>query len=189
MPHPLPDQIDTRRLCLRRPDLPDAHSLFQAYTQDRKVCRYMVWQPHASESVTRAFVESCIAAWNGGGSRPYVIVERAAIDDAQPKTGVNPAIGMIDASLLGATVDVGYVLARAHWGRGLIPEALSALTDAALRSSAIFRVQATCDTENTPSQRTLEKSGFVCEGKLARHTVHPNLSPEPRACFMYARVR
>jgi len=46
------------------------------------------------------------------------------------------AIGMIEARTLGSTVDIGYVLARAHWGRGLMPEAIRALTATALADSA-----------------------------------------------------
>ena len=96
---------------------------------------------------------------------------------------------MIEARPQGTTVDIGYVLAQAHWGQGLMPEAIAAVATAALAVPAFFRVQATCDVENRPSQRALEKAGFLREGRLERFTVHPNISPEPRACYMYARCR
>jgi RimJ/RimL family protein N-acetyltransferase len=178
MPHLLPDRIDTRRLRLRAPEVADARSIFHAYAQNSEVCRFMVWTPHASGAVTRDFVESCIAAWAEDERRPYVLADRSS----------DLAIGMIEARLLATTVDIGYVLARSHWGQGLMPEAIDALAATALASPHIYRVQATCDTENIPSQRALEKSGFSREGRLERYTVHPNLSPEPRACFMYGRV-
>jgi ribosomal-protein-alanine N-acetyltransferase len=179
MPRLLPDQIDTKRLRLRKPDLVDARSIFQADTQDSEVCRFMIWTPHASETATREFIESCIEAWTESGRQPYVIAERNS----------SVAIGMIEARVLGTAIDIGYVLAKPNWGKGLMPEAISALADAALESPRIYRVQATCDTENIPSQRALEKSSFIREGRLERYTVHPNLSPEPRACFMYAKFR
>jgi [ribosomal protein S5]-alanine N-acetyltransferase len=53
----------------------------------------------------------------------------------------------------------------------------------------IYRVHAACDVENIASQRALEKASFVREGRLERFTVHPNISPEPRPCFMYAKCR
>ena len=96
---------------------------------------------------------------------------------------------MLEARMLGTTVDIGYVLARTRWGNGFMPEAVQSLTAAALGDPRIFRVQATCDTENIPSQRVLEKSGFAREGRLERYTVHPSVSTEPRACFMYAKCR
>jgi [ribosomal protein S5]-alanine N-acetyltransferase len=176
---PLPEILTTTRLRLRCPVAADASTIFRSYTQDLEVCRFMIWRPHASESVTEEFLASCIKEWKTGTRLAYVITELHA----------NVAIGMLEARTQGTTVDIGYVLARSHWGKGFMPEAIQALTGAALRSSSVFRVQATCDTENIPSQRALEKSGFSREGRLERYTVHPNISSEPRACFMYAKCR
>jgi [ribosomal protein S5]-alanine N-acetyltransferase len=176
---PLPEEIITQRLRLRRPKIGDASAIFQAYAQDPKVCRFMIWTPHASETATCKFIDLCIQAWKVGDRFPYVITERES----------SVAIGMLEARMQGTAVDIGYVLARAHWGKGFMPEAIQALTSVALENPGIFRAQATCDTENIPSQRALEKSGFVREGRLERFTVHPNISPEPRACFMYAKCR
>lgn len=175
----LPESIDTSRLRLRSPVVTDAEVIFSAYAQDLQVCRFMVWTPHSSAAVTRDFIVSCIDAWRSRVRLPYVITEGDS----------DTAIGMLEARILGTALDIGYVLARSHWGRGYMPEAIQSLTDAALLKPTIFRVQATCDVENIPSQRALEKSGFKREGRLDRHTVHPNISSEPRACFMYAKCR
>ena len=177
--NPLAAHIDTPRLRLREPRLSDASVIFQAYTQDAEVCRFMVWRPHASEAVTREFLQWCSTAWAAGERLPYVIT----------RSDSDAAIGMIEARPQGTTLDIGYVLARAHWGQGLMPEAIRALADAALATPDFFRVQAACDVENIPSQRALKKAGFLREGRLERLTVHPNISPEPRACFMYASCR
>jgi RimJ/RimL family protein N-acetyltransferase len=179
MTRALPDTLPTARLLLRAPSVEDAPTLFQAYTQDPAVCRFMVWTPHISENDTHKFMARCMDAWAAGKQQPYVITPSDS----------NTAIGMIEARLLGTAVDIGYVLAQRHWGQGFMSEAIEAVTGAALSSLDIFRVQATCDTENTASQRTLEKSGFLREGRLERYTVHPNISPEPRACYIYARCR
>lgn len=175
----LPEEILTDRLRLRGPVVTDTATIFRAYAQDPVVCRYMIWVPHESEAITRSFIAACIDAWKGGNRMPYVITPR----------GSNDAIGMLEARVQGTAVDIGCVLARSHWGRGLMPEAIRALASASLSHPHIFRVQATCDVENVASRRALEKSGFIREGRLERYTVHPNLSPEPRACFMYAKWR
>jgi len=157
----------------------DASSIFRAYTQDPQVCRFMIWKPHVSETVTQEFIASCVEEWKAGSRLPYVITERHS----------DVAIGMLEARMQGTAVDIGYVLAASHWGKGFMPEAIQSLTGKALQNPGIFRVHAACDTENIPSQRALETSGFSREGRLERYTVHPNISPEPRACFMYARCR
>lgn len=98
-------------------------------------------------------------------------------------------LGMLEARVLGSTVDIGYVLSRSHWGGGLMPEAIRAVSQAALSSSNIYRVQASCDVDNRASARALEKSGFLREGRLEKYSAHPNIGNEPRACFMYACCR
>jgi ribosomal-protein-alanine N-acetyltransferase len=174
----LPERIKTARLVLRRPEAADAETIFQAYTQDPRVSRYMVWKPHTALAESQAFIASCMSDWALGHRRPYVLTE----------VGTDSAIGMLDARINGFTVDVGYVLAPVHWGKGCMPEAVAALVAVALEAG-FYRVQAFCDVDNRPSQRTLEKAGLNREGRLERYFVHPNLSPEPRPCFMYAKVR
>lgn len=177
---PLPTLLRTPRLLLREPRPEDAALIFEAYTQDPEVARYMIWRPHKTLRETRNFIDGCIKRWTSNQSRPYVLALHE--NEAVP-------IGMLDALVFSHTVDIGYVLARQYWGAGLMPEAIRALSEAALALPDYFRIQATCDSENIPSARTLEKSGFVREGRLERYIVHPNLGHEPRASFMYARCK
>jgi len=158
----------------------DAPLIFAAYASRPEVSRYMMWRPHQRVDETVDFIAGCIAAAERGTRFPYVLAERSA--PQQP-------IGVLEARPQQHLVDLGYVLGPAHWGRGYMPEAVQALTALCLQTNGIFRVQAFCDVDNRPSQRTLEKAGFVREGRHDRFVVHPNLSPEPRACFMYARCR
>jgi RimJ/RimL family protein N-acetyltransferase len=175
----LPEILETRRLRLRKPKTTDAARIFAAYGQDSDVAHYMIWRPHTDVEQTRDFIRGCVESWKGDHRLPYVIVH--AVDD-EP-------IGMLDARLHEHMVDIGYVLAKCEWGRGLMPEAIEALVNTLLSTAGIFRVQATCDVDNKASRRTLEKCGFKQEGRLERYTIHPNISREPRACYMYARCR
>jgi [ribosomal protein S5]-alanine N-acetyltransferase len=140
----------------------------------------MTWRPHTSLAETEEFIGGCVRDWLSGSRLPYMLTLRDAPDRA---------IGVLEARPVSHLLDIGYALSRAHWGKGLMPEAIRALADATLRNPEIFRVQATCDVENRASARALEKSGFFLEGRLERYTVHPNISPEPRPCFLYARCR
>jgi RimJ/RimL family protein N-acetyltransferase len=95
-------------------------------------------------------------------------------------------IGMLDPRIEGPKVGIGYIAARAHWGRGYVPEATRAIIDWAFRQSSIYRVYATTDVENSASRRVLEKVGMQCEGILRKFILHPNLSEIPRDSYMYA---
>jgi RimJ/RimL family protein N-acetyltransferase len=176
----LPTSFETARLVARLPIASDSEQLFAAYTSKPEVSRYMMWRPHTELSTTEAFVSECIAAAAAGTRFPYVLAR-------QELPGV--PVGMLEARPVNHRVDLGYVLAPAHWGQGLMPEAISSLAALALAQAGFFRVQAFCDVENLPSQRALEKARFVREGRHERFIVHPNLGAEPRPCYMYARCR
>lgn len=93
---------------------------------------------------------------------------------------------MIDIRPQDCRVELGFVLAQAHWGKGLMSEAISIIALTSLGKPAIYRVQATCDAENTASARAMEKAGLRYEGVLRRYIVHPNVSLEPRDSLLYA---
>jgi RimJ/RimL family protein N-acetyltransferase len=86
-------------------------------------------------------------------------------------------------------VAFGYVLAREFWGRGLMAEALTFGVDWALAQPEVFRAFAFCDVQNPGSARVMAKAGMTREGLLRRWHVCPNLGPEPRDCWLYAKVR
>lgn len=174
-----PTVIETERLRLRRPVQADADTIFSAYTRDERVAHFMVWRPHTSSDTTHAFIASCITSWDNGTAYPYILTLRNS----------DAAVGMLEARPKAHIATLGYVLAREHWGQGLMPEAIRSFAALALSLPSMFRVEASCDLENIASARTLEKAGFLREGKLGRYTVHPNVSPEPRDCWLYAKCR
>lgn len=59
---------------------------------------------------------------------------------------------------------LGYELAPAAWGRGLMHEALVGMLDWGFEHMALNRVEAQVHPQNTPSIRRLEALGFVREG-------------------------
>jgi [ribosomal protein S5]-alanine N-acetyltransferase len=85
--------------------------------------------------------------------------------------------------------DIGYVLSRKLWGGGYMTEAANVVVEWAINLSFVYRVWAVCDCENKASARVLEKVGMQREGILRRYIVHPNVSPEPRDCFVYSKIR
>jgi ribosomal-protein-alanine N-acetyltransferase len=172
-----PQPINAARLRLRRPVASDAEVIFASYAQDSEVTRYLVWRPHSDAETTKNFVAECELRWANESGFPYAITLRKSADDP---------IGMIDLRPKGHRVEFGFVLARAHWGNGFMPEAISAVAAACLNTPTIYRFEATCDIENRRSARAMEKAGLMHEGVLRRYIVHPNISTEPRDSLLYA---
>lgn len=84
------------------------------------------------------------------------------------RTAAEPAL--VGACGLGrrasGNVELGYWIARAHWGRGLATEAGRALLDIA-RALKLPRLEASYFLDNPASGRVLEKLGFQSTGVIA----------------------
>ena len=174
-----PEQIQTERLLLRKSRMDDAPVIFETYAQDLEVTRYLVWQPHKDLQETEQFLLACGQLWRTGKDFAYAITLKE--NDA--------LIGMFGLHPMNVKLEVGYVLARQHWGQGYMTEVLHAVIDWAFAQPDIFRVQAICDVENFGSARVMEKVGMVREGMVRRYVLHPNISDEPRDVYMYAVVK
>lgn len=174
-----PAKIESNRLFLRRAQLSDAPAIFEGYGHDPEVIRYLSWNAHKSIKDTRAYLRQVKEDWDQAKSFTYAIcLEKGT-----------PLIGMIMMRVKDERATFGYAMARAHWGKGYVPEALATLVDLALAQPDIWRAEAYCDVENKSSARVMEKAGMTYEGLLRRWTRHPNVSDAPRDCLMYSKVK
>ena len=62
--------------------------------------------------------------------------------------------------------ELAYDLAQAHWGKGLMRQAVAAVLEWAFQQGQVDRVHAFVRVDNRRSERLLERSGFVREGCL-----------------------
>ena len=63
--------------------------------------------------------------------------------------------------------EIGYGLARSHWGQGMTVEAMNVVINAAFDCyRQLMRVRARADAENIGSRRVMEKLGMRLEGEL-----------------------
>jgi [ribosomal protein S5]-alanine N-acetyltransferase len=83
------------------------------------------------------------------------------------------------------SAEIGYWLGRAYWGRGIMSRVLAAVTTHALDAFGLERVFALPFAHNVASCRVLEKSGYVCEGRLRRAAIKDGAVLDQ---LLYARV-
>ena len=163
MPLTAPAPIETERLVLRLVAESDLPALLQVNASDEvtALLPYATWRSIAD-------AEAWLQRMNGlqatGLALQFVIAGKS--------TG--QAIGtclLFRFEAGSARVELGYVLGRAHWGQGLMREALEALIGCAFGSMGLRRVEAEVDTRNGPSARLLQRLGFVKEGVLRERWV------------------
>ena len=153
-----PPVIESERLLMRPLRVDDAEAMHAVYGDDEAM-RWWSHAPHASLKETRERLakNTTTPDW-----RAWAITRKG--DGADE----DRAIGMLAAheKRQGRVVEIGYSLARAHWGKGYAREAVSRLLDLLFREEGNRRVFADTDPENAASNRLLERLGFVREGHL-----------------------
>jgi ribosomal-protein-alanine N-acetyltransferase len=62
------------------------------------------------------------------------------------------------------SAEIGYVLSKKYWGKGLITEAARAIISFGFENMNLVRIQARCFVKNKASERVMQKLGMSFEG-------------------------
>ena len=149
-------QIETGRLVLRafrQEDLAD----FYAYASVEGVGEMAGWKHHESPEESQKILDSFISQ-----DKTFAICLK--------ETGkVIGSLGVEEYGMEQALTEfthykgreIGYVLSREYWGRGLMPEAVRAVTDLCFEKLGFDFVSAGHFPGNERSARVIEKCGFA----------------------------
>ncbi|MCA9513537.1 MAG: GNAT family N-acetyltransferase [Myxococcales bacterium] len=172
--------LTTERLVLREPTLDDVDALF-AMRSDPEVARYTGKHPDTDREVVRALIET-MRARNAANTS----VQRAVALREAPDVLIG-VCGLWQTKLEHYRGELGYSLARAHWGRGYAREAVAATVAHAFDVLGFHSVEAVVAPGNAASIRVLEVCGFVREayfredfffdGKFEDSAVYGRLTP------------
>ena len=146
-------EIKTERLVLR-PLGTQYREAVHEYASDIENTRYMMFLPNYTEEETNEFLEGVERQWKSENQTCY---EFAIIFEGKMIGGVsltleeeNPCSG-----------ELGWIVNKKYWGRGIAPEAAGALVEYAKSNLNVTHFIAHCDAENSGSYRTMEKIGMV----------------------------
>jgi ribosomal-protein-alanine N-acetyltransferase len=147
------DTLASARLVLRPQRVDDAEALFAAYG-DVELMRYWSHAPHAAVAETHDYLAERVGK---GDWRTWSVT----------LTGDDTAIGLVAAGpRRPGVIEIGYLIARTHWGHGYAREAVSSVLDRLFHEEGARRVFADTDPDNLGSNRLLEALGFTLEGRL-----------------------
>jgi [ribosomal protein S5]-alanine N-acetyltransferase len=152
--------LETDRLILRKMTLGDAEAVF-AYASDPEVTRYVIFDTHRTIEDSKAFLELVLENYGSGGEPVWGIVYKGDYRFVG-------TCGIAGYSPEHARAELGYVLHKGYWGRGLMPEALRSMIAFGFERMGLNRIEARSIAENTASARVMEKVGMTYEGTLRR---------------------
>ena len=151
------DQIQTKRLTLRRPRLSDAKMMAKRLNNP-DILRMTATLPMPFFALSGEFwLMRAAANWRLGHSYAYAITHT---DDS--------LMGIVD--LFKNHEDdweIGYWLGKDFWGKGYMPEAAKALLSEAFQTFDTPYIDAGYFKDNPASGRVLEKLGFVAKNETS----------------------
>lgn len=173
--HPPTIELDGARLRPLR--VADAAALY-GYLRDPAVTALTSY-PVVSVPMVEAMIERSLGRWASGEPSKWGV----ALEHDDELVGT---CGFNEWSPVHRWAELAYDLAQAHWGKGLMHQAVAAVLQWAFRQGQIDRVHAFVRVDNERSQRLLERSGFVREGCLRSYRV---CRGQPHDFYIYGLLR
>ena len=147
-----PFTLETERT-ISRPFEPDDAAEAFSWFSDAEVMRYIPSPPDAKVADTTARLRRYITHQETNGFSKWVIIDR----QTQRFIGDAGLFHLPD----GRGIELGYRIARPHWGKGLATEVARKWIEVAPDFLDISTLFAFTHPENTPSQHILQKLGFT----------------------------
>jgi ribosomal-protein-alanine N-acetyltransferase len=148
--------IFTPRLTLRPLTAADAPALYAMFS-DPEAMRYWSSGPWTDIAQGEAYVAAAQAGEADGS------MLRMGIEMDGMLAGV---ANMYKFDQQNRRCDIGYMLARSSWGKGVMQEALAALIEYGFTELNLHRIEADIDPRNHASARLLQGLRFTKEGHL-----------------------
>ena len=150
-------ELQTERLLLRPFDFRDVDDVL-SYASEPEFGRYLpVPQPYTRDDAVEFVAHRVLAEWS---TRPIfaMVFERHVVG------GVGLRVYASDER-----AELGYALAKQHWGKGLTLEAAQTVVGWGFERYTLHKVYARADLRNRQSWRVMEKLGMDREGVLRGH--------------------
>lgn len=170
--------FETPRLILREIVPADAEALF-ALRRDPEVTRYL----DRDNDADLAAVQSLILAIHQSFDQGDGITWGISLKDSPDLIG-NVGFWRIDKKNYRA--EIGYLLGPAHWGKGIMSEAMDAILPFGFGTMQLHSVEANTALGNAASQKLLEKHGFRQEAHFRENWYYNGVFHDS---LIYCRLR
>ena len=144
--------LETERLILRKILPCDENDMYE-YSRDPETSKYLLWEPHASRSYTRAHIRYLQDAYNRASFFDWALIEK----ESGKMIGT---CGFTEIYEREKRAEIGYVIAPAFHRRGFAPEALKKVMEYGFLTLGLTKLSGRFMEDNEASRTILERFGF-----------------------------
>ncbi len=151
--------FETERLKIRLFNENDVDDLYE-YCSDDEVTKYLIFPTYRSRQDAIDRINYC--------KEGYERLEAPILWAIEYKED-EKLIGGIDFvkwDEANNKAEIGYLLSRKYWNKGIMTEALAAIIEFGFEKMGLNRIEICCDERNIGSARVMEKNGLKYEGTL-----------------------
>ena len=146
--------LQTDRLILRRFVESDAEAMFQNWASSAENLTYVTWDPHSDVQVTRHSIRNWVASYANPNYYKWAICLK---EKPEQVIGDISIVAMYEND---SSCEIGYVLGKNYWSRGVMTEALKAVLGFCFTQAGSQKVRARYVSLNPASGRVMEKTGM-----------------------------
>ena len=180
-----PMPITTPRLLIRPPQIGDEHAVNAAILESYDLLHeFMDWaNTKPSLKNMETYIQEAVANWIAKkNDEPYLPL---FMFDKVSGVFIG-ATGYHHYTWTVPCLEIGYWIRSSYLGRGLMTEAINALTQYAFKQLAVKRIAITCDVDNIRSKKIPERLHYTLEGRLKYHRRKP-ISGELSDTLVFAK--
>lgn len=143
--------LETKRLLLRPFKIDDAFEMYNNWSSDSDVTKYLTWNYHQDINQTKEI----ISIWINQYEKPERINFGIVLKETNELIGGIDVVGYLD----GIPV-IGYVLSRKYWNNGYMSEACKKVVEF-LFNKGYNKIRIDAVVENIASNKIIQKCGGI----------------------------
>lgn len=154
-------ELHTKRLLLRKVEYRDAEDIF-SFSSDPDVVHHMRWYRQTSiEETLERFIYPVLDSYERGTSADWAICLK---EEGRKVIGT---CAFVDWTIEKEYAEVGFIMHKGYWGRGIATEALSEVIRFGCADFGFKHIIGICDKDNVASQKVMMKAGMKMSSEKA----------------------
>ena len=153
-------KIETKRLILRKFTKKDFNDLYE-YASDNKVTQYLSWDTYKNIDMAVEYIEHMQEKYAKNEIAPWAI-------EWKENSKLIGSIGFVHYDKKNFSAEIGYVLNRNYWNKGIMTEALKEIIRFGFERMHLIKIEAKLNALNLPSEKVMQKSGLRYERTLRK---------------------
>lgn len=146
-------KLTTERLTLRKLKLTDIPLYYEKLASQEEISQYMLWEPHKDMNETIEYITKEVESYEKQVNYKWAITQK----------GENDIIGVIALLRFDEkenSCSFAYMLAKEHWNKGYVTEALKRVMEFAFLELGVERIEVDHLADNVASGKVMQKVGM-----------------------------